>query len=847
MKKKIAWIVCLLFFSSFLTVAQILKPQTIKNQKYEGRIIATELPEGLFGATVVIKGTTNGVAADQKGNFVISANEGDMMVISSIGYQTREIRLDKLLKLASIVLKSDVVALKEIAIVGYGTQERRDLTGAVASIKPAEMDRTSLSFDNALAGTVAGVQISQSSGVPGGATAITIRGITSLNGSSNNPLIVIDGVPIYGNDRSQNTTSFDRTSIPMSSVGGSSVSNSLPFNSDFERNQLSMLNPDDIESIEILKDAYATAIYGSRGAAGVILVTTKHGFKGAPKVELSTITSYSQPIGKPTLMNGAQYSEFYTSFVGGKYSGGTEKSWLNDVLRTGVSREVNASVSAGTDKMTYYLSLSSVDQQSYIINQDYSKYNAHINVSYKSSEKLSFGSQFSLNYSDNTSLNAQSIFQNAILKAPNIPVYDQTGAYYFGFAPNSLGRTDNPIAQARADINYIIDVRNLGNIFIEYRPINWITLRSEAGIDFLNSEGYSRLVSRPDLVGGDATQTTIQNRKFVVNNTATLLRKYNRHLFNGVVGQSFETSRELNDMITGRGFPSDNILSISQAQTSRVSSSLVQQWALFSVFGRLNYRFEDKYLLGATYRLDGSSRFNKNHRYIGFPSFSAGWRISGEPFMERYLWIKDLKIRGSIGFSGIDGTGGYYGNQGQYSLSPNGIQYNGMNLLQVVQPNNPNLKWEKTRSIDVGIDADLFDSKLKFTLDYYYKVTNDMLYSSAIPLYMGFGSQQQNIGDMRNTGLEFAINAIVLSGNLKWKISFNIAGNRNKILKLNFAGSEVTGPELGYKYFAVGKSAGQFYLFHWEGIDPLTGESSVAFIGRTCDDYSPRGTSIKYC
>ena len=823
-RKSLMFIVLTVCTVSF-SFAQIVKAQTLKTVLVKGQVIAEEDRAPILGVTVLVKGTKNGVSTDFDGKFAINVNIGDVLIFSSIGFETQEYRVrDK--DRITIIMSTNMEALTEIMVIGYGTQEKRSLTGSISSIKGKDLDQTAVSFDNALSGKLPGVLVNSSSGAVGGATSITIRGISSLSANSNNPLIVIDGVPIYGTDRKNNTTGFGRTSIPGIGFGGPMVQGQLNNKEEFERNPLSMLNPNDIESIEVLKDAYATAIYGSRGAAGVILVTTKNGASGKPKVNFNYSTTFSDPVDTPDIMNARQYSEFYNTKSGGNnYPLGEETDWLGRALRTSITNSANLSIAAGTDDLKYYFSFSALDQESYIVEQDYTRYSTRLNLDYKFSEKFKFGSNVSINYSDNNALNAQSIYRNSVLKGPNIKAMEDPYTYYFGFAPNTAGFIDNPLAQAYKDTNYATDNRVIGNVFIEYSPLKWLTLKSEIGIDNLNTEAFSRIISRPDIEGGNATQTTNKNRKFVTNNTITINKVFdNIHSLNAVLGQSFETSREQSTSIFGRQFHSDRVMAIGQAGVKGVQRTFVGEWALFSVFGRLNYQYDHKYLAGVTYRLDGSSRFNKNNRYIGFPSFSLGWRASNEDFMKDLTWLGDLKFRGSIGFTGIDGTSGYYGNQGQYTLDPHGLQYAGAQILEVKQPNNPNLKWENTRTLDLGVDVSLFNNRIDLTVDYYHKKITNMLYSSAVPWFLGYGSQQQNIGDMENKGFEIGLNTQnIVSPNFRWTTNFNISRNTNKILKLNFGGNDVTGPELGYKYFAEGQSAGQFFLYDWAGVNPLTG------------------------
>lgn len=817
--------IALTVFAMPFSVAQENNNSSKKKPLINGQVMAKDDRDPILGVTVLVKGTSTGVSTDIDGKFAINVDVGDVLVFSCIGYGNKEYVVSDTDRI-TMHLETDEELLGQVMVVGYGTQNKRSLTGSISSIKGKELDKTAISFDNALAGKLPGVLVNSSSGVPGGATSITIRGISSLSANGNNPLFVIDGVPMYGTDRKNNTTGFGRSSVPGATFGGTTVRSQLDNKDEFERNPLAMLNPDDIESIEVLKDAYATAIYGSRGAAGVILITTKKGKSGKPQVKFNYNTTFSSAVDTPNVMNAQQYSEFYNTWSGGNnYPTGHETHWLDRVLRTGFSQNASLSIAAGTDNLKYYFSFSALDQESFIAEQDYSRYSSRLNLDYKFSDKFKFGSNITISYTDNEALNAQDIYRNAVLKAPNIPAMEDAYTYNFGFAPNVAGMENNPLAQAFRDINYAKDSRVIGNVFIEYAPFSWLTLKSELGIDNINSEAYSRIISRPDMEGGNATQTTNDNKKFVTNNTITAKKLFNNvHSFNAVIGQSFETSREQSTSIFGREFHSDRVRAIGEAGVNGVSRTFVGEWALFSVFGRMNYQYDNKYLAGVTYRVDGSSRFNKNNRYIGFPSFSLGWRASREEFMEDMVWIYDLKFRGSVGFTGIDGTSGYYGNQGQYTLNPHGIQYAGSQILEVKQPNNPNLKWENTRTIDLGVDFGLFDDRINITADYYHKKITNMLYASAVPWYQGYEVQRQNIGDMENKGFEISLYTENIVGpDFQWTTDFNISQNTNKILKLNLEGDDVTGPELGYKYFAEGKSAGQFFLFDWGGVNPETG------------------------
>ncbi len=832
MMREFRFIFFILFIAGCqITSAQVSSDNSRRNIEVSGIVYSGDDNEPIPGASVIIRGTTIGISTGVDGKFSLNVNESDTLEFSFIGYKTKLFKVGSKRDF-SIVLDPDIMRLNEVIVVGYGSQERRNLTGSVTSIKANELEALKVSFDNALIGKVAGLQINSSSGTPGSATSITIRGLSTLNDQANAPLIVIDGVPVYGTGKDLNNTDFSNSSSPLISFGETRVNNSLESKSEFERNPLSNLNPDDIESIEILKDAFATAIYGSRGATGVILVTTKKGKQGTPRINFRYETGLLKPIGTPDLLNGEQYNEIYTKYnelkgLNKPFTSPYNTNWLNEVLRTAVTHEANMSVSAGTDKSNYYISGSYLDNPSYIINNDFKRYTGRVNLNYRGSDHFSFGTNMSVNFTDNNALNAQKIYRQAILKAPNLPIVDDQGEYVYDKGSNPDGIEDsNPVAYANTNINYLQDTRTLGNVFFEYTPWEWLVLKSVFGIDLYNSRGYNRQASRPTLPGGEAIESLAQNRKLVLDNTASIRKRIGEnHFINSVFGQSFETSTEQRTNISGTNFFHDFIQSIGAASATRVRSSLQQKWALVSYFFRVNYQYRDKYLAGVSYRIDGSSRFNKNERYVGFPSFSLGWKISEEGFMERFTKLDELKIRGSVGFAGVQGSGGYYGNQGQYVLNDNNSNYAGLPILEIKQPNNPNLGWEKTRSLNLGLDLSMFDSRFTLTYDFYHRKINNMLYSSAIPLYQGWSSQVQNIGAMENYGMELTISSLNISrSEFKWSSTFNISGNRNRVLKLNFEGGDIGFAEAGYKYLKEGEPAGQFFLYDWVSVDPMTGD-----------------------
>lgn len=789
----------------------------------------------VIGATIRVKGSSRYAITNDKGCFLVIARPVDTLEITAIGFSrcVSPCKSGKSNALLTITLPEDYQQQNEVLVIGYGDERKRNITGSISSINAEDIEKSSsISFDNAIMGKAAGVQILPSSGVPGSATGITIRGLSTLSSDGNQPLIVIDGIPVYGSGQSLNTTTFNNSTSPLIGFGGTSVSDNITPTQTFENDPLANVNPADIESIEILKDAYATAIYGSRGSAGVILITTKKGSKGKTQINVRYTAGTVQPIGKYSLLNGPQYNDIYTEYYkelgqNAVFNSPYNTDWVKAVTRTAFTQQADASLSAGGDKAQYFLSGSYTDQPSYIIRNDYKRYTSRINLSFQPSSSLSAGAGMSLSYTDNSSLNAPAIYSAAIVKAPDLPITNADGTYAYDKGSNPHGNTDdNPIADALLNTNYLHSLEETGNAFLQYKPLSWLTLRSELGVELQSGEAYTRRVKRPSGFGDDAVQTSTQNRKIVLNNTISYLHTLKSgHYINAVIGQSFEKSSETDNSIGGYTFFSDQIQSIEAAANKYIIDALTQQWAMASFFGRLNYEYRGRYLAGVTYRTDGSSKFGANRRYVSFPSFSAGWRISKESFLADYKWIDDIKLRGSLGYTGNNNSSSYYGSQGQYLLNSNNLSYAGVPILQMQQPDNPNLKWERTRSIDAGLDVSLWNGRFSGTFDYYRRRVKDMILSSAIPLYQGWSSQPQNIGDMLNEGLELLVNATILRNkNFSWSATFNISNNHNKILRLTANAEEIGLADDAYKFLKVGQPAGQFFLYQWQGVNTQTGD-----------------------
>ncbi len=798
-----------------------------------GNVVDNE-GQALEAVIVSIKGATRSTSTDLDGRYAIEAQNGDTLVYRLVGFHQKMQTVKNRTRI-DVVLDNANVRMTDLVVTGYSKQERRDLTGSVSSVK-LDDDVKFQTVDQMLQGKAPGVYMSTSSGALGSANLLTIRGVSSIMGDTD-PLYVIDGVPIYSTGRGDNKSDVSGGAIPAVSMGGTKPGGgTLEYNMDlkysFEKNPLANLNPDDIESIEILKDAFATAIYGSRGANGVILITTKKGRTDRTQVTLNYALGVDQLMGKLDLLEGDDYSTLYQYYYpNSRFPAGHNTNWVDAVTRTAVSNNVSAGLQGGKGPTNYYLSLSYTDNDSYVINQDMQRYNARLNLNTELSKKLLLSLNVSLAKLDNNALQSNDIYAAALKKAPNLPIYNADGSYYYGYAPNARGNADcyNPVAMAYINDEYSEDMRVIGNAYLEWKPLEWLTWKTEVGMDMYNVFTNIRKGELPEtlsgVTGNQATENTRLQNKYVINNTLNLNKVVGYHFLQGVIGQSYETSRERFNAVAGDDFFSPDLEGVGAAQRKRVQNAYSRRSALLSAFARFNYQYRSRYMAGLTYRLDGSSKYNKNHRYLSTPSVSVGWRFSNEDFVRNAFgkWLDEGKFRASAGLSSKDGNNSYYGAQATYSLNTL-TTYGGLNYLTMSQPGNENLDWERTWTYNFGLDLELLQRRIQVTLDWYYKKTTNMLFSSNLPLYTGYTKENQNIADMQNTGIDFqVISTNIRTANFMWQTILNLSRTTNKILKLNFEGNQLDEANSSFKYYEEGQPMAQWYLHKWGGVDPDTG------------------------
>ncbi len=734
-------------------------------QSVSGTVTAEGQP--LPGASVLIKGSSKGTSTDFDGNFTIEATAQNFLIISYIGYATKEVLVGNQTKINVALEQGN--ELDEVVIIGYGTQRKSDLTGSVSTVSAEEIANIPVSrVDQALQGRAAGVQVTQTSGAPGAGTSIRIRGGNSITGS-NEPLWVIDGIVVGTN-----------------------------FN-------LNNINANDIKSIEILKDASSIAIYGSRGANGVVLVTTKNGTnigEGKPQVKVGVRTSTQIVPERPKFLNQAQQISFTNEDA--RYRGVSEP-FPNDPstypdndyfdLLLNPSPIYNADVSiAGSSEngsVTYYNSLNFFNQDGLIENSGIEKYIFRSNLDFKINDKLKAGARF--NYSRIKQDNGVVGYGGLLNILPTQPVYNADGSYS-GFDDVIGAPFNNPVATAKLDIDETYSNNLLGTIYLEYSPIENLTIRSTFNPEINNFKRNEFTSSqRPDLtVVGETGNASISGASFFGwNNENTI--QYSTdfgedHSLTVLGGASFQKSTNESFRARAFGITTDatgfNNLALGTNPTRNVVGSGFSAFQIASFFGRANYSYKDKYLLTLVGRSDGSSVFAPGNKYNFYPSIAGAWKITGEPFMQNQSTFKDLKLRASYGKSGNQAIGPYntLGVLEEANTTLNGVEQPGLTLGR---PANSDLKWETTTSYDIAFEASLFGGRLFTEFNYYYKKTEDLLLDITIPRQTGFTSQLQNVGSLENKGWEFLVNSTnIRNTNFNWNSTLTLSSNKNKVLDL---------------------------------------------------------------
>lgn len=823
--------------------ATIKSPSTI-DKPISGKVSGDDGP--IPGASVVIKGTTIGTSTDSDGNFKLTVpDNATTLVISSIGYTSEEITIGNK-SVINVQLVPDLKTLTETIVVGYGSQKKSDLTGSISSIKAEELTQLPTQrVDQALQGRAAGVLVLNTDGAPGGNTTIRVRGMNSINGG-NNALIVIDGLQ-----------------------GGN----------------LNSLNPNDIENIEVLKDASATAIYGSQGANGVILVTTKSGKKGKPVISYSYSLGVQNLRKKLDVMNAADFARTTNAYAATQNASGTtpppifsdaqiqafEKNggtdWQDVIYRTATLQNHQLSISGGTDNLKYLVSGGYLDQKGILVNSSYKRFSLRANVNTDITKWAHFGISWagakeegnSPPFGDNSSTGI-SFLGNAVNVAPRWaatePVYNADGSYSVHNPGYGAYDTWNPLASA---VEPYIDnntIRNTLNAYLEFDVLPGLKLRVTGGgiVRNINNRSYfNQKTKEGKQNNGSGFLSEELFTRFQNSNILTYDQTFNNvhHLtVTGVLEQQSEKLNGTQARATHFLVDQTGIFDLGGANTV-VNSSSASERVINSYLGRINYAFHEKYLLTASYRADGSSVFGKNNKWGYFPSASVAWRLSEEPFIQNLGVFSELKLRASWGITGNQAISPYQ-TLARISSGSN-YPYNGGETTDlgfyIATAANPFLKWESTTQTDVGMDFALFSGRVTATVDYYQKTTKDLLLYRELPGYTGLANILDNIGSIQNKGIEVAIAGDPLTGDLKWNTGFNISSNRNKVLDLgdNDKIAYKTTPggygvNKNFMYLVKGEPFGQMYGYGYEGTWKTSETDQAANYGQLPGD--PRYTDV---
>jgi TonB-linked SusC/RagA family outer membrane protein len=774
--------------------------------------------ESLLGVSVSLKGSSTGTQTDVSGKFKINAPVGGILIFKYIGYKEQQVTVRNN-TVIDVRLASLSQSLKEVVVVSYGTQKKREITGAISSLNATEVkDMPVPNIGQKLQGKLAGVQINQNSGTPGAEMTFRIRGAASIN-AGNNPLIVIDGFP--------------------------------------SESGLQTLSPDEIESISVLKDASASSLYGSRAANGVILVTTKQAKNGQKSLDFSAYTGVQSvpDRGKPDLMNPQEFAQYkkeyyedaakYEGYTGGvpavyqnpsQYAGQPGTNWFNILLRNAVTQNYNLSFTSGTNDLKSVTNLNYNKQQGVMLNSYDERFTARTNNTYTASDRLTLGVNLELSYGNNQVVpgldNGRNIIENAYLMDPTLNYKNPDGTYPLSFSQPGMFPNPNYYLVLTQIVNKTKAARVIANGYAEVKLIDGLKFKTSINVNtdntinrqFTPSTAQGGLGSAPpNPASGRYSNSSFTTwlSENTLNYQKTLADKHN---FDVLAGYTYQRFSGENSYIDGSQFPDDNIQWINAATTRIGNIDLSQpanfgQWSLLSYIGRFNYNYDSKYLVSFAFRRDGSSKFGANNKYGNFPSVSLGWVASDEEFIKNIKPISFLKLRASYGKVGNNNIGDY-----TYLASVNTSNYVFSNQVTPGKTlsgiGNNDLTWETTTSYDLGLDLEMFNSRISFTYDYYWKKTDGLLYGIDIPVQSGFSTITSNIGRFDFWGHEFTIGSKNFVGAFKWNTNFNISFDRNLVKKLGTNDAPIG----GYGEYwddnrtAVGHPIGLFYGYINTGV-----------------------------
>lgn len=813
MKKKIRD----LFLLSLLCLG-ITQSLLAQNVIVKGKV-TDEKGEMIPGASVTVKGSQQGTLTDAEGVYSIDVAGNATLVFSFLGYLKEEVAVSNRSTI-DVSLKTDTKALEEVVVVGYGTQRKVETTGSIASVKAEDLVQTPVAnIAQGLQARVAGVQINQNSGSPGGNISVRIRGTNSINGSSE-PLYVIDGIQISN---------------------GGGITDVSP---------LSTINPNDIESVEVLKDASASAIYGARAANGVILITTKRGKNGTTRV---TYDGYygSQKVNKTLdVLNASQFAQLENEVFKNNYypdpaSLGEGVNWQKLIFRKAPIQNHQLSINGGSEKTQLAMSLNYFDQDGTLIGSQFQRYSYRLNLDHRISKNVKVGTSILGSYSISNGIQTggtnigdggavlSSVLGAAIGAPPTLQPYRADGSI-FPFGEQAGGQyreVVNPL-NFSAVLNKRSIKRTLANIYGEVSLFKGLTYRASFNIDQKGElfDGYSprSIVNKSDLNDNSGSGTKANSNYLALLHESILTYSTTfakNHSFKATAVFGTQLEQGNSNTMNATGFPNDATRNeaMQLALTRTISSGRSSQ-RLDSYMARVNYGFKDKFFIDVTARADGSSKFGANHKYGVFPAVSAAYRIIEEPFMKDISWLSDFKLRGSYGITG--NAGGIDPYQSLATVASGNSYMINHTYVTGIEPTgiaNPDLRWERSKQANLGVDISLLNNRISIIADVYHKKTDDLLYVKTLPLSSGYGAITGNFAALQNKGLELAVNARILDGKLKWDVSANATINRNKVLGLD-GGITTERFMTTYTILKVGQPLGMFKTYVFDGVNQ-TGET----------------------
>ena len=800
-----------------------------QNKKISGKVI-DEKHQPVLGASVVVKGTTKGTTTDFDGNFTIEVPAKATLSVSFIGYHTQNVAVGNQNQL-TIVLKEEQEQLDEVVVVGYGTVRKKDLTGAVTSVSnKALKEKPIANAGEALQGRAAGVQVT-SAGKPGDNVSFRIRGISTINNSE--PLLVIDGVP--------------------TDLG------------------INALNVDDIENIDVLKDASATAIYGSRGANGVVLISTKKGKNGDGKLSFSTNIALQQATNLPVMLNAREFASFHNEMIANynrtpgvsplsqrpdfanPEDWGEGTNWLKALFRPAFMRNYSLSYSGGNDKSNYYVSGGVFDQDGIILNTSYRRYTVQFNGESRVKPWIKFGNNLTLSHDEKKSGDYN--IRMAMASLPTQPIYNEDGSYSGPDSPaHQYSDIRNVVGTALINGQNTTKGYNiLGNIFAEITPVKHLVFKTTGGLDFKywDNRSFSPKYNWKPIPNplSNLYQDANKSTTLLWDNTLTYTNTFaQKHFLNVMVGTSAQNNVYSKINASVSNFLSDQQNQLSKGLENPTVGGTMNDWAILSFIGRLNYTYADKYLLTATVRRDGSSRFHPKHRWGNFWSFGGAWIVTKEPWF-KVKGIDMLKLKASFGQQGNDAIGDFY-----YSDFYNLTAVNGEASLAFSNKGKRDITWETNTNINTGVEFELFNRRLTGGIEYYQRKTTDMLLWFTVPPSLGYGGYYDNVGDMMNRGIEVNLDAeLIRTKALTWAMNFNITHNSNKVSYLPAENKTLMkdghgGYADGLRYIGEGLPVNTWYMKRYAGVneqglgtwyytDNATGKQKTTTDYSSGDDY----------